>query len=366
MPSAETAVIIRIDLRKGADGPDAMDAGSIHEGTLEELQYQALSGAAAERPGLTDIPPLLIVDDTDELPRHAQALQYLLEAPTFGDMICVIVGPPAAPPQLDVPSVLDFHRVPVLWVGDPRGVGWQIGRSKPDRLAVDPADPDGGKTIADVLDVLMVYEIYDQVSEALSALPFRFGVPALLPWLRWPASAPDPDPPALETPAPVAYVTSVPEPVGALAPPERRRNLLIRFLLWLLALLGLRRHARRLPAPARRAVSYAPDPAPQAAQPDPPPPVPPTPVSGDELARAQWLMSAAADDKSFRQLCSARQAIMLGGSSGLARLVRFAPATARGLIECPARDGDFVAWTSGEVVGVIRLVPMRDGLLKFA
>jgi hypothetical protein len=89
-------------------------------------------------------------------------------------------------------------------------------------------------------------------------------------------------------------------------------------------------------------------------------------VSREDLARAQWLMSAAADDESFRQLCSARQAIMLGGSSGLARLVRFAPATARHLIECPAHDGDFVAWTGGEVVGVIRLVPVRDGLLQFA
>jgi hypothetical protein len=74
-------------------------------------------------------------------------------------------------------------------------------------------------------------------------------------------------------------------------------------------------------------------------------------------------MSAAANDKSFRQLCSARQAIMLGDSSGLVSLVRFAPAAARQLIGCPLRDGDFIAWTSGEIVGVIRLVPVRDGLL---
>jgi hypothetical protein len=89
-------------------------------------------------------------------------------------------------------------------------------------------------------------------------------------------------------------------------------------------------------------------------------------VSREDLARARWLMSVAADDESFRQLCSARQVIMLGGSSQPARVVRFAPAAARELIESPAHDGDFVAWTSGEVIGVMRLVPVRDGLLQFA
>jgi hypothetical protein len=356
MPSAETAVIIRIDLRKGAAGPDAMDAGSIHEGTLEELQYRALSGAAAQQPGLADIPLLLVVDDTDEFPQHTQALQYLLEAPTFGEMICVIVGPPAAPPQLDVPPVLEFHRVPVLWIGDPRGVGWRIGLSKPDRLAVDPADPDGAKTIAALLDILMVHDLYRQVSEALSRLPSRLGAPALLPWLHWPASPASnvaSGPPAAGVTASQAQPAPAPQASATLAPPERHRNPLIRFLRWLLGLLGLRRHSS--PPPVQNPTPIGPAPV--------PPAKPPAPVSDEDLARAQWLMSAAANDKSFRQLCSARQAIMLGDSSGLVSLVRFAPAAARQLIGCPLRDGDFIAWTSGEIVGVIRLVPVRDGLL---
>jgi hypothetical protein len=94
-------------------------------------------------------------------------------------------------------------------------------------------------------------------------------------------------------------------------------------------------------------------------------PAGPAPVGEDDLTHACWLMSAAVEDDAFRQLSSARQVIMLGGDSRLARLVRFAPATARELIECPAPGGD-VAWTSGEVVGILRLVPVRDGLLQFA
>lgn len=363
-PWAEVSVVIRLDLREGATGPDAIDADSIDGDTLEELQHQALADCGAEGSRLVDIPGLLIVDDTSAFPQHAQALRYLLEAPTFRQMTCVIVGPPASPPELDVPLALDFHRVPVLWMGDPRGVGWRIGRSKPDRIAVSPDDPDGSKTIADVLDALMVPKVYDHVSDALSALPFRFGVPALLPWLRWPTTALDPAPePA--APDPQAPDPPVPEPTPPGTPPQpgRRRNPLIRFLLWLLALLGLRRHASS-PAAAGPAI-HVPETAPQAPGPPTWPRPRPAPVSDDDLAHARWLMSAAAEDDSFRQLCSARQVIMLGGDSRQARLVRFAPAAARELIECPARDGD-VAWTSGEVVGVIRLVPVRDGLLQFA
>jgi hypothetical protein len=366
---AEASVVIRLDLREGASGPDAMDADSIDADTLEELQHQALAGRGAEGSRLVDIPGLLIVDDASAFARHAQALRYLLEAPTFRQMTCVIVGPPASPPELDVPLALDFHRVPVLWVGDPRGVGWRIGQSKPDRIAVSPDDPDGSKTIAEVLDALMVPEVYDHVSGTLGALPFRFGVPALLPWVRWPATAPAPAsgpvPPEPAAPDPQAPDPPGPEPTppGTAPQPERRRNPLIRFLLWLLALLGLRRHAS--PSATAEPAIHMPEMAPQGPEPPAGHQVGPAPVSDDDLAHARWLMSAAAEDNSFRQLCSARQVITLGGDARQARLVRFAPAAARELIECPVRAGD-VAWTGGEVVGVIRLVPVRAGLLRFA
>jgi hypothetical protein len=301
------------------------------------------------------------VDDTNAFPRHAQALRYLLEAPTFRQMTCVIVGPPASPPELDIPLALDFHRVPILWVGDPRGVGWRIGQSKPDRIVVSPADPDGSKTIADVLDALMVPEVYDHVSDALSALPFRLGVPALLPWLRWPTTAPDPAPDPV-APDPRVPDPQVSEPTPPWTPlqPDRRRNPFIRFLLRLLALLRL--HRRASPPAAMEPARHVPETAPQALTGHQPRPVP---VNDDELAHARWLMSVAAEDRSFRQLCSARQVIMLSGDLRQARLIRFAPAAAQEPIEGSAPDAD-VAWTSGEIVGVIRIVPLRDGLLQFA
>ena len=73
-------------------------------------------------------------------------------------------------------------------------------------------------------------------------------------------------------------------------------------------------------------------------------------VPDDILAHAMWIMSAAADDESFRQLSSPDQLVMLGGEPNLARLVKFAPATARHLIES-ATDGDFVAWTTARGPG---------------
>jgi hypothetical protein len=347
-----------------------MDAGRINEDTLEELQQQALKGGDTEEARLVDIPRLLIVDDASAFPGHGQALRCLLEAPTFREMTCVIVGPPAASPELDLPLALDFHRVPVLWVGDPRGVGWRIGRSKPDRITVSPTDPDGSKTVADVLDALMDAEVYEHVSAALSALPYRFGAPALLPWLRWPTTVPDPvpEPTAAEPQAdepqadePQVPAPPFPESAPSESPPEskRRGNWRPRFML-----------RRRLSQPVAAGPAFhAPEKIQQA--PEPPPEQPtgdqprPDPVSGDDLAHVRWLISAAPEDDSFRQLCSARQVIMLGGDARQAKVIRFAPAAARDLIEFPARDSD-VVWTADEIIGVIRLVPLRDGLVRFA
>jgi hypothetical protein len=90
----------------------------------------------------------------------------------------------------------------------------------------------------------------------------------------------------------------------------------------------------------------------------------PTPVSRYVLDHAAWMMGATAADESFRQLTSPGQLVMLGAESVLVRLVRFAPASARRLLD-PAADRDYVAWTtSGDQVGVIRLAPLKAGLVR--
>ncbi len=77
-------------------------------------------------------------------------------------------------------------------------------------------------------------------------------------------------------------------------------------------------------------------------------------------------MSALGED--FLQFNAPRQLPLLDGTPQAARLVRFAPATARQALTEAVADGvavNDVAWTaSGETVGVIRLVPVRPGLLR--
>ncbi len=82
---------------------------------------------------------------------------------------------------------------------------------------------------------------------------------------------------------------------------------------------------------------------------------------------AQLLASTAADED-FRQLTAPEQLPLLDGTPQTARLVVFAPAAAQEALTDAVAEGvltNDVAWTAtGENVGVIRLVPVRPGLLR--
>jgi hypothetical protein len=81
-------------------------------------------------------------------------------------------------------------------------------------------------------------------------------------------------------------------------------------------------------------------------------------------AHAHWMMNGSVTDEAFRHLSSLEQLVMLGGDPELARLVRFAPACARPLIG-GAVDGGSISWTPvGDRLGVIRLVPMKAGMVR--
>lgn len=192
----ETEVVIVIDLRSGAACLDAADPGSVDGGTLEERQrrgYQAAADAAGDSSGwqLINFERLLVVDDAAAFAGHEDAYRHLIEAPTFGRMLCLVIGAPAEPPYLDQPKAADSARVPVLWVGDPRGVGWRIGKANTTRLAFSDTDPDGSVTVASLIESLATFEVFDEFARAVSGLPDRTGVPALLPWVPWPS--PDQD-----------------------------------------------------------------------------------------------------------------------------------------------------------------------------
>jgi hypothetical protein len=413
----EAAAVFRIDLRASATGPDAADAGSIDSDTLEALQRRGpgSSGSNGHVTGgwrIVDIERLLVVDDAARFSRHADAYQHLVEAPTFGRMLCLVLGPPPDPPFLDLPQAVDSVRAPVLWVGDPRGVGWRMGRSSTTRLAFNEADADGAMTVADLIDSLTSHEVFDQMAKAIDGLPGRTAVPALLPWVRWPvddqtgdgkqedattAAVTDAtnarhDAPAARSrgagsrvtrsrvalPLLLALGCALAAVAALLAVPLGRLG--VGYLAadvgfavaGLLVLLVIAFRVRRdVPALAHHAAFAAPPAPPGPAEPLEPHGTtakepPHGQVPEDILAHTRWIMSATADDESFRQLSSPDQLVMLGGEPPLARLVKFAPATARHLIESAAA-GHFVAWTTvGDRVGVIRLVPIKAGLVRLS
>jgi hypothetical protein len=420
LPDANAVILI--DLRASATGSGATDPATIGEGTLEERQRALaatiLKGHVAGQWRLIDIERVLVVDDADAFSDHAEAYQHLTHAPTFGRMLCLVVGNPKAAPSLAIPRTVDASRATVIWVGDPRGVGWRMGRSRTTQLAFNDADPDGTLTLAHLIEALSRHEVFDHVADALSGLPYRLGVAALLPWARWPdpppakpANPPSPEPltaeaqgpePALLAPSPPATpppapASVTPRPVtwyalgGALivaaaALAVSLGTLGAGYLAAVVAcavagILIILARFRKRPAladppqvPAVPPAAIAPPvPRDQDGLPDPgepegppePPASPGVPDPGDILAYAAWLLSASADDESFRQLSSPEQLLMLSAEPRMARLVRFAPESARPFIGKPVSTNHVVAWTaSGDIVVTIRLVPLKAGLLR--
>jgi hypothetical protein len=400
----EDAAVIVIDLRASATGPDAADPASIDERTLEERQRRSQDSGAGASSGwrLINLERLLVVDDAAEFAGHEDGYRYLIEAPTFGRMLCVVIGAPADPPYLDLPKAADAGRLPVLWVGDARGVGWRIGWANTTRLAFSDTDPDGTATVSNLIESLSSPGVFDEVARALGGFPDHTGAAALLPWARWTlchldepengeldaADAPD-DPPD-DDPAPrrrrrrrpmlwllLGLCCVVIAVATFLAIRFGRHN--VGYLLIdagcaagvLLILLSIAYHMlvrRLLLAIAYRILFWRPVSV----------AAPPTPVGPPEaelpqaaaspaeevVGRARWMMNVPAADDEFRQLSSPGQLVMLGGDPELARLVRFAPASARPLIG-RAIDGDPITWTlASDQLGVIRLVPLKAGLVR--
>jgi hypothetical protein len=241
--------------------------------------------------------------------------------------------------------------------------------------------------------------VFDQMAKAINDLPGRTAVPALLPWTRWPADAQTADgqqddtgiaavPEAAsaphDTPAArsrragsrmvlalgcvlVAVAAVLTVPLGRLGPGYLTADVAsAAAVLLVLAVIAFRRRRAGPPLTPHAAFSALPEPPGPAEPREPHGASDPAhgKVPDDILAHAMWIMTAAADDESFRQLSSPGQLLMLSGEPHLARLVKFAPATARHMIDS-ATDGDFVAWTTaGDRVGVIRLVPLKAGLLR--
>ena len=95
-------------------------------------------------------------------------------------------------------------------------------------------------------------------------------------------------------------------------------------------------------------------------------------VTADALA----LLAASILDEDFIQLTAPRQLPLLDGSTRAAQLIRYAPTGAREALAAESADApdnaervplSDVAWTTtGQTIGVLRLVPARPGVLRTA
>jgi Effector Associated Constant Component 1 len=205
--TAGPAAVVRIDLRATATGPDAIDAGSFGPDTLDDLQRRALRDRTGENDDeIVDVGRLLVVDDIATVVPHAAVYQHLVVGATTGQLLCVVIGSPSAPAALDLPEAMTSPNSALLWVGDPRGVGWHLGMTSTTRLAVSAADPDGQATLAELVDDLTDQEVFDGVAQAAAGLTEKAGAPAILRSVRWPGPVLSPEAPLPEEPLPAAPV----------------------------------------------------------------------------------------------------------------------------------------------------------------
>jgi hypothetical protein len=184
MTGTPTAVV-RIDLRASAVGPCAMDAAAVGADTLGELQ-DALRGTHAGA-WLFDAGRVLVFDDTTAFTRHESAYHHLVSASTIGKLLCVAVGSCGDRTAIGQPAATRSPNAAVLWIGDPRGVGWRPGMTTTTALGVTAGDSEGTTRLDGLIGLLAEHEVFDRVFAAIADLPGRLGAPAILPAVRWPA-----------------------------------------------------------------------------------------------------------------------------------------------------------------------------------
>ncbi len=261
--------------------------------------------------------------------------------------------------------------------------------------------------MANLIESLRSPVVFDEIAKAVSDLPGRAGVPGLLPWARWSLCdrdaaeqdhQPEDDKPQ-DGGSGAATTDAVADPHDDHGPggSQLRRSvaslllalgcaviaaatlLAIRLsrpnvgyvladagsaVVVLLVLLAIACRMRAVHVHTGTRPAAVPGPLASPRPPEVELPLIAAPPSDEVLASARWMMNAPLADEAFRQLSSPEQLVMLNGDPELPRLVRFAPASARPLIE-RAIDDDSISWIpAGDQLGVIRLVPMKAGLVR--
>lgn len=124
---------------------------------------------------------VLVIDDVATLTDHESMFDKLESSELVHGIVCVAAGAPAgrgAATVLRSSAVLDSDRVATLWVGDPEGVGWELGRTGvlPPQTVPAPVGP----AFRTLLDVLRIPEVFDRVVQLAADLPGHAASPGLL------------------------------------------------------------------------------------------------------------------------------------------------------------------------------------------
>jgi hypothetical protein len=176
------------------------------------IQEQFVSGLGADM--RSDTTRVLIIDHACDLEKHSNGYQKIINARTVGPVVCLLLGPPAAPaestigpdsprlpgaepgrrgglggtgadgrePTLVKPFAL---RAPVatLWVSEPYGVGWGMNQTVPSFVGAAHHANDGGydtPVLRALLDALRIPDVFDKVIDVVGGMPEATASPGIL------------------------------------------------------------------------------------------------------------------------------------------------------------------------------------------
>ena len=119
--------------------------------------------------------PVLVLDRADQLVEHAALYRRLAGDRLVAGVVCVVVGESPGPSSAAVLRLPDSLRyAAVLWAGDERGVRWN-----PSADVVRPLGPEERGTIDQLVDALMVPEVFERVRAETEGLVGGVASPGL-------------------------------------------------------------------------------------------------------------------------------------------------------------------------------------------
>jgi hypothetical protein len=153
-------MVVKFDLSEDGDG--------LTRESISELQRQQ---APPHCEGTFGASRVLLLADAEDFDRHGAVVRRLRVGGSVDRIICVLRGrptsEPASGPEVVLPPHLHGQGVAVMWVGDPRGVVWEVGTGRARRLTISRDDPDGLGSLVALLDVLQIPTVFDEVFDAV-------------------------------------------------------------------------------------------------------------------------------------------------------------------------------------------------------